>query len=134
MTQNQLNQRLQFGQSQKDIPEVLNLPLFELKQFVMLSRGRKSHFGRRLCRTYIYCLRGFKDGGFGLQSEKNERGQSCISPYVTTAIYLGIAAYGRSVRAEAKSSTPTRIKICARGQHFLCAAQTSLMSMVDSTE
>lgn len=61
----------------------------------MLSREKKCHFGRRLCRTYIYCLRGFKNGGFGLQSEKNEREQSCISPYViTTVIYLGIAAYG----------------------------------------
>lgn len=39
-----------------------------------------------------------------------------------------------SVRAKAKSSTPIRIKICAHGQHFLCAVQTSLMFMVDSTE
>lgn len=30
-----------------------------------------------------------------------------------------------SVRAKAKSSTPIRIKICAHGQHFLCAVQTS---------
>lgn len=44
-------------------------------------------------KTYIYCLRGFRDGGFGLQSEENGRGQSCPSPYVTIVIYLGIAAY-----------------------------------------
>lgn len=39
-----------------------------------------------------------------------------------------------SVRVEAKSSTPIRMKICAHGQHFLCAVQTSLMFMVDSCE
>lgn len=39
-----------------------------------------------------------------------------------------------SVRAEAKSSTPVTIKICALGQRFLSAVQTSLMFMVDSTE
>lgn len=93
LTQNQLKQRLQFCQSQKYISEVLNYLCSELKQFVTLSGKKESHFGRRLCRTCIYCLRGSKDGGFGLQSEENGRGQSCISPYVTVTVYLGIAIY-----------------------------------------